>query len=141
MKYILVTLLLVAYSASAQTDEQQVKDVVLSAYVGGIHNGGPIEDIRKGFHPAFNMIVLRDNNVNLVAIEDWIANIEKARAGNESPASKADAKFVSVTVTGTAANVMLELWRDNKRVFTDNLLLYKFNEGWRIVGKTFYRHP
>jgi hypothetical protein len=142
MKSISICILCLAtYTAFAQTDEEQVKQVVMSAYVGGIHNGGPVEDIRKGFHPTFDMLRLTDNQVKPLPIEEWITNIEKSRTAQATPPVKTEGKFVSVTVTGTAANVVLELYRSEKKTFTDNLLLYKFSEGWRIVSKTYYRYP
>jgi hypothetical protein len=140
-KIALILLVCSVATASAQSDEDQVKQVVLSAYVGGIHNGGPIEDIRKGFHPTFNMLRLTDNQVKPLPIEEWIANIEKSRSQQTTPPAKTEGKFVAVTVTGNAANVVLELYRADKKIFTDNLLLYKFSEGWRIVSKTYYRWP
>jgi hypothetical protein len=142
MKSILKTLLIVASAtAFAQTEEEQVKQVVTSAYVQGIHNGGPVADIRAGFHPTFNMLRLMDNQVKPLPIEEWISNIEKSRAQQTAAPAKTEGKFVSVTVAGNSANVVLELYRANKKIFTDNLLLYKFTEGWRIVSKTYYRHP
>jgi len=142
MKTITTSLLFIcAITAFAQTDEEKVKQVVMTAYVGGIHNGGPVDDIRKGFHPTFNMLRLMDNQVKPLPIEEWIANIEKSRAQQTTTPQKTEGKFVSVAVSGTAANVVLELYRADKKIFTDNLLLYKFSEGWRIVSKTFYRWP
>lgn len=124
----------------AQTDEELVKNTVNKAYVGAIHNGGPIADIRVGFHPSFNMLRLVDNEVKPLPIEEWIASIEKSRSQNTTAPVKTTPNFISVTVAGNSANVVLELLRDGKKVFTDHLLLYKFNEGWRIVSKTYYRH-
>ena len=144
MKYrlLLLTAFLAAFGqAIAQSDEQAIKAVVTSAYIEGIHNRGNVEDIRKGFHPSFNMLRLSDNEVKPLRIEDWIASLEKSRKESPAPVSKAEGKFVTVDVSGTAAIVELELYRDNKRIFTDYLSLYKFTEGWRIVSKTFYRHP
>lgn len=143
MKKLLMTVfILISVVAFAQVEEEAVKNVVNSAYVGGIHNGGPVEDIRKGFHPTFAMLRQMENTVKPLPIEEWIANIEKARSSNAAPSTvKTEGKFVSVTVAGTAANVVLELYRGDKKIFTDNLLLYKFNEGWRIVSKTYFRHP
>lgn len=136
-----VIILLLSTPVFAQNDEEQVKQVVTTAYVEGIHNGGPVADIRAGFHPTFNMLRLIDNQVKPLPIEEWITNIEKTRSQQTSAPAKTESKFVSVNVTGNAANVVLELYRSNKKVFTDNLLLYKFSEGWRIVSKTYYRHP
>ncbi|MBX2915342.1 MAG: nuclear transport factor 2 family protein [Cyclobacteriaceae bacterium] len=142
MKNLLLVLLLIGNTAFAQNDEAAVKEVVNSAYVSGIQNGGTIADIRKGFHPTFQMLRFMDNDVKPLGIEEWITAIEKNRAqANAAPVVRTEGKFVSVTVSGTAANVVLELYRGDKKIFTDNLLLYKFNEGWRIVSKTFYRHP
>lgn len=138
------TLLLavIALTAYAQTDETDVKNVINSAYIGGIHNGGPVEDIRKGFHPSFNMLRLMENEVKPLPIEEWIKNIEASRAKNSGVVNpKVEGKFLSVTVAGTSASAVLELFRDGKKIFTDHLLLYKFTEGWRIVSKTYYRHP
>jgi hypothetical protein len=142
MKQILfLFFLMIATGSFAQTDEESVKEVINRAYLGGIHNGGPIDDIRNGFHPSFVMFVKSDNEVKSTTIEQWIAGIEKARQSANKPAGQAVARFLTVSVNGTAAAVVLDLYRDEKKVFTDNLLLYKFAEGWRIVGKNFYRHP
>ena len=144
MKTLTTIVLVVLFQCSlmAQADEQDVKHVITTAYIDGIHNGGPIENIRKGFHPSFAMLRLMGNEVKPLPIEEWIKNIEASRAkqGN-APATKVEGKFISVTTAGTAANVVLEIYRDGKKIFTDNLLLYKFTEGWRIVTKTYYRHP
>src|SRR5436190_7184359 len=119
---ILLTLswIVVMVTLNAQ-DEQDVKQVVTSAYIEGIHNGGPVENIRKGFHPAFNMLRLIDNQVKPLPIEEWITNIEKSRTEGKSPSVKTEGKFILVTVAGTSANVVLELYRDGKKIFTDHL--------------------
>jgi hypothetical protein len=127
--------------AFSQNDEASVKQVVTSAYVEGIHNRGSVDDIRKGFHPSFNMLRLIDNEIKPLPIEEWITNLEKARKETPATSVRTDGKFVNVDVTGNNAVVKLELYRESKRVFTDYLVLYKFTEGWRIVSKTFFRHP
>jgi hypothetical protein len=125
----------------AQNEEEAVKEVITKAYVEGIHNGGGVEQIRKGFHPTFNMLRLIDNQIKPLPIEEWITNIEKARKESGTPKVKTEGKFVDVDITGNAAVVKLDLYRENKQIFTDYLVLYKFTEGWRIVSKTFYRYP
>ena len=134
-----LTITSIAFAQSGE--EEAVKAVISSAYIDGIQNRGDIENIRKGFHPSFNMLRLSDNEIKPLSIEEWIANIEKARANNSPAPAKAEGKFITVDVTGNAAVVKLELYRENKKTFTDYLVLYKFNEGWKIVSKTFFRHP
>jgi hypothetical protein len=112
---ILLTLsLLVSSLILYAQDDQDVKQVVTSAYIEGIHNGGPVENICKGFHPSFNMLRFMDNQVKPLPIEEWITNLEKSRAEGKSPTTKTEGKFISVTVAGTSANVVLELNRDGK---------------------------
>jgi putative lumazine-binding protein len=143
MKKILTLLLLTSSLViKAQTsDEESIKQVITTSYIGGIQNRGSSEDIRKGFHPTFTMLRLIDNQVKPLPIEEWLTNIEKSKANNEPAQPKAEGKFVNVDITGNAAVVKLDLFREGKRTFTDYLVLYKFNEGWKIVSKTYYRHP
>jgi hypothetical protein len=139
---LLITAIGISSSSFGQNEEEAVRKVVTSAYIQGIHNGGPIEDISSGFHPSFNMLRLVDNEVKPFSIQDWIKSIEKNRSESQGGQSvQTEGKFVNVAVSGTAASVVLELYRNNKKIFTDNLLLYKFDEGWRIVSKTYFRHP
>ncbi len=131
------------YAGHAQTDEAQIKEVITKAYVGGIHNGGPIEDIRDGFHQAFKMMVQAGDKVNEVTRDGWIERIEAGRKRQPNPdpnRPKATGEFVRVSITGTNATVELKLIRNGKTLFTDNLALYKIGSGWKIVSKTFYRH-
>lgn len=125
----------------AQADEAAIKSVVTSAYVEGIQNRGSIDDIRKGFHPSFNMLRMVENEIKPLPIEEWIANIEKSKKENPAQPARTEGRFLNVDITGNAAVVKLELFRENRKTFTDYLVLYKFAEGWRIVSKTFYRHP
>ena len=137
-----ILLLVLSFAAVAQTDEQDIKQVINISYIGGIHNGGPIKDIREGFHPSFNMLRLIDNQVKPLSIEEWITNIEANRTKNPNAVNpKVEGKFIAVSIAGNSASVDLELYREGKKIFTDHLLLYKFTEGWRIVSKTFYRWP
>jgi hypothetical protein len=46
-----------------------------------------------------------------------------------------------VEISGTAAFCRVELSREGRHLFTDFLALYRFADGWKIVGKSFYRHP
>jgi hypothetical protein len=146
MKQVFISMIAVFCSALAiaQTaDEEAVKQVVTSAYVEGIQNNGSIDDIRKGFHPTFTMLRMVDNEIKPYPIEEWIAAIEKRRTEAKPDAKpiRTEAKFLNVDITGNAATVKLELFRDNKKTFTDYLVLYKFSEGWRIVSKTYFKHP
>jgi len=69
-------------------------------------------------------------------------NLKEAppKAAPDAP-RETTAKFLGVEITATAATCKVELCRGGKQVFTDFLALYRFEDGWKIVSKTFYRHP
>ena len=136
----LAVLLFIPVVAFSQNDEAGIKAVVTSAYIEGIQNRGSVDDIRKGFHPSFNMIRLINNEIKPLPIEEWLTNLEKAKKENPAAPPRTDGKFINIDVTGNNAVVKLELYRENKKIFTDYLVLYKFTEGWRIVSKTYYKH-
>lgn len=143
---LLAALLVVAtLSVAADTpsdDKLAVQKVVKEAYVDGVHARPDPEAMRRGFHPDFRMLVLRDGKLSAVALEEWIARMQKAAA--DKPGAKLPAvrhEFPLVDVTGSAAVVKVELHKDGKHVFSDYISLYKFADGWKIVGKTFYAHP
>jgi hypothetical protein len=140
-KIFLLLALMSAFNQSfSQTDEDAIKSVVNTAYVDGIQNRGSIENIRSGFHPTFTMLRLVENEVKPYPIEEWIAAIEKDKRENKPALPKAEGKFLNIDVTGKAAVVKLELYREGKKTFTDYLSLYKFSEGWKIVSKIYNRH-
>lgn len=144
MKTSLLALVLVIQSVTvfAQNDVNDVQEVILSAYVNGIHNGGPIEDIESGFHPEFMMYRQNGNEIGKTSISEWLDSIKRGRENNPNPpAVPMTATFIETTVSGTSANVVLELRRGERLIFTDHMLLYKFENDWKIVAKTFYRHP
>lgn len=146
MKYLFILSMFFASAAYAQqatqpTDEEQIKQVINTAYIDGIQNNGDVEVIRKGFHPTFNMLRLVDNEIKPYAIADWIAAIEQRKKDGVPNVAPVTGKFINIDITGNAAVVKLEIYRQEKKFFTDYLVLYKFTEGWRIVSKTFFRHP
>ena len=144
-KTILVLLLLLISTLTfgqTKTEYDAIKAVIENAYIGGIHNGGSIEEIRKGFHPTFKMLSLENNDVSPLSLEDWIIRIENGRKQNaRNPTVKAACEYVSITTSGNVATVVLDLFKNKKKIFTDHLMLYKFSEGWRIVSKAYYRVP
>jgi hypothetical protein len=132
-----------AVSVADQAEEEaKVKAVVQSAYVEGVHAKGDAALMRKGFHPDFRMLVLKDGKMTAVTLEEWAGRLEaqnKKEPNGPKPAIRAD--FPMVDITGNAAVVKVELYRDGKHTFTDYLSLYKFADGWMIVAKIFQLHP
>jgi hypothetical protein len=123
-------------------DRDDVVKVVTEAYINGVHVKPDAAAMRRGFHPDFRMLVLADGRMSAVTLEEWAGRIEKAAASPNPPrVPQIKYDLPQVDVEGTAAVVRVEIWRDGVHTFTDYLSLYKFADGWKIVGKIFYTHP
>ncbi len=131
-----------AIAEDVNADAEAVKKVVESAYVKGIHIDRDVEAVRAGFNPAFVMFRLEKGVVTQMTIDEWIAGIEKSKKERPGPLpQKTTHEFSMVDVTGDAAVARVELYKDGKHVFTDYISLYRLADGWKIVGKIYYRHP
>ena len=128
-----------ATTATAQSsDADAVKAVVQSAYVEGVHANMNADQMRRGFHPDFHMLMLRDGKLTSITLDEWIGRMEaNAKQNPNAPKPSVRAEFPIVDVTGNEAVVKVELYRDGKHAFTDYLFLYKFPDGWKIVSKIF----
>lgn len=128
--------------AANDVEKKAVMSVVEEAYVKGVHADPNGEAIRKGFHQDFIMFIQDGEKINKVTRDEWITRIEAAKAKNpDAPKPAVKHEFPSVEISGKAAIARVELHRDGKHVFTDFISLYKFEDGWKIIAKTFYRHP
>jgi hypothetical protein len=124
---------------AADNDREAIREVVLGAYVSGIHGNGDRGVIRAGFHPGFVMKVLRaDGTMTDVTIEDWIARLPEE---GTAPANPVRGEVPTVMLSGNAAVAEVAIYRDGAQIFTDYISLYRFPEGWRMVAKVYYAHP
>lgn len=124
-----------------EKEKKAVKKVIQEAFVDGMENLGDIEVIKKGFHPDYNMFYVRNNQLRKMTLVQCIRNVERQKAQNpDGPKEKASIKFLSVDVTGKVGIAKFEQYKGEKLEYTDILMLIKFNEGWRIIGKMFHYH-
>ena len=138
---IIICISLVSFS-QAQNEKEAIKKIIDASYVQGIQNKKNVENIEKGFHPGFNLLGI-DNQGNLTKypIYTWEANVKRAVAAGQVPSVLTTAKYPMIDISGNAAIARVELYREGKQIFTDYLSLYKFADGWKIVGKIYHRLP
>lgn len=141
--FLAVASLLATTAAFAETadDDAAIKEVVDLAYVQGVHVDADPAKMRSGMHDSFIMFVRNGNEVTALTRDAWITRIEAGKAQpkpSPKPAIKAD--ITVLDRSGDAAVVRVKLFRDGKQVFTDYISLYRFESGWKLVGKTFQRH-
>ena len=117
-------------------EEIAVKEVIEEAYVKGIHENQDQKTVESGFHKDFAMLVLNDNTIEKVAVDEWLNRVEKMKEENpELWNAKTTHNFVFADVSGSAAAVKLEVYKGETHFSTDYMLLYKFEDGWKIVSK------
>lgn len=142
---IVATLLLSTTLFAGETDSDKemaaVKDVIENAYIRGVHTEWDAGAARSGFHPEFVMLILENGGVRKLSIADWTKSIEQKKQEHpEGPQYEITYEIPLVDITGNAAVARIELYRDGAHLFTDYMSLYKFADGWKIVGKIFQRH-
>jgi hypothetical protein len=133
---------IISHAALAQqAEEDAIRQLIDQSYVQGIHNRAGMELISAGFHPGFEMLSINNGLLAKFPIYSWLHTIRKAMESGQQQQEPITAKIPFVDVAGTAAVARIELYRGEKHLFTDYMSLYKFEEGWKIVSKIYYRIP
>ena len=132
---------LVAGETDAEKDKAAIRKTIETAYVKGIHTDWDVELIKAGFHPAFTMFIYEDGSVRKFMIDEWVKSIERRKQTKpEGPDYEIKSEIPLVDVTGNAAVARVELYKDGKHIYSDYMSLYRFDDGWKIVGKIYHRH-
>ncbi|ALO15151.1 Putative lumazine-binding protein [Salinivirga cyanobacteriivorans] len=141
---IAITLMALTFAVSAsmgQKDRLMIQKVIEEGYVQGLHNKGDLQKTAASFHPGFNLLGVRNNMLTKFPIYSWLESSKQRREKSEDKrTSRTIAKYPMIDITGNAAIAKVELYKDDKKIFTDYLSLYRFNEGWRIVSKIYHDH-
>ena len=140
-----LSVVLVATAGPAGASEQPAGDpacagakaTVVDAYVDGLWRQNDADAVRRGFHPGFVLQVLADGELLSVGLEDWLARLELDGEPNPEPV---EAEVELLDCAATAAVVKVELYEGGEHLYTDHLSLYRLDDGWRIVAKTFHSH-
>lgn len=130
------------FAQNTEKDQESIKDVIQTAYVEGLQNEGDIEKIDSGIHPEFNLLGIdKGDEMWNLSITDWKAKTVKRLEAGELPRKEnlISIKFLDVDVTGTAAVAKNEFYVGEKLTYIDYISLYKFESGWKMVNKIFYK--
>ena len=115
-----------------------IESVILNSYIDGIHCQQSKELALKGFHRDFDMIVLKDNHIEKVNIDKWLDRIQiMKKESSDLWQSATSCKFSLLDCTHNAAAVKVDVFKGLTHFSTDYMLLYKLEEGWRIVSKIY----
>ena len=122
-------------------DRDDIRQVIEMAYIEGIHAEQDDAKVKAGFHPEFRMLVRRDADLLTVDPESFLAKVKERRAVDPGFFEQELAyEIPMIDIEGATAVARIELSRGGVHLFTDFQLLYKFDDGWKIVSKTFHSH-
>ncbi|MCK5079923.1 MAG: nuclear transport factor 2 family protein [Bacteroidales bacterium] len=125
-------------------EKEAIKKLVLTAYVDGLQNKGDLDATRAGFFPGFELLMFQNGMINKLPIYNWITYAEMKKAKEADPLPEEEltsCDFEFIDITGTAAVTKIHLSKGGKKIYTDYLSLYKFEDGWKIVSKIYYKLP
>ena len=138
-----LSLMVLALPASAdEAAEAEIKSLIETCYVNGAFNDLDADAMRKGFHEDFAIFGADGEKISKYPIDAWASGVEKRKADPEFDSSQNvwEHEFAMVDVTDGSAMAKVELSHEGKHVYTDYLLLLKFDSGWRIVAKVYTKH-
>lgn len=147
MKKTLIFLLLLTccnLAASAQkADKEAIKKVIQTAYVDGLQNEADSAKINSGIHPDFLLLGIgKKGEMWNYPIDKWTADVLKRKEKGGYPKTgdkKVSVRFKNIDITGTAAVAKIEFYVGKQRKYVDYIALYKFESGWKMVNKIFYK--
>lgn len=140
---ILIFIFIFAVSLSAynkaNNEKEAVKKTIVKGYIEGIFTKGNAEMIKKGWDEECDIVILNKGKLQKRHVKDWITHFEK-NPGPLIKDKKVTYEFEDIKVTGYAAIAVVKVFYDGKQKYTDYMNLYKFEEGWKVVTKTFFTH-
>lgn len=128
--FIHAPLLLVA-QLNATAQELPLITATLMDYIDGTANGDP-EQVRRAFHPDFNLYTV--NDADSLLVRSGTKYIEGIKPGGKNTRQ---GRIISIDVEGNTAMAKAEIVVPGWRIFTDYFLLLKYEGAWRIVQKSY----
>jgi Putative lumazine-binding len=131
---ILITCCSICHITNAQTQQQDIDAVktVCNYYLDGGTNGDSVL-FSKAFSPTGLMQFMKNDTLQVVSLKDFMARMK-----NSGIKQDRKTKIENVEVYGNAATAKLTIEYPTF-YFHDVMSLLKTKEGWKIVGKIFYR--
>lgn len=127
---ILVFLVFGIQITNAQTDLEAITSTLMD-YVEGTANGEP-ERVKRAFHPELNLYSVTNDSLRVWYGQDYTGGIKKGRKSNRI------GRIVSIDYENDAACAKIEILMPGpKRIYTDYLLLLKYQGNWKIIHKSY----
>lgn len=127
---VLLALVLAMPTSNAQTDLEAITST-LTDYLEGTANGEP-ERVKRAFHPELNLYSVANDSLRVWYGQDYTAGIQQGKKSNRI------GRIVSIDYENDAAVGKIEINMPGpKRIYTDYLMLLKYQGSWKIIHKSY----
>ena len=117
-------------SLNAQSELELITETLMD-YIDGTANGEP-DRIAKAFHPDLKLYAIAGDTLKTLSGEKYISYFKPGQKRNRI------GKIVSIDYENDAASAKIEvLMPAKKKIYTDYLLLLKYNGAWKIIHKSY----
>lgn len=135
MAALVLTAVPAAIAAQTSASDEAAARAPLEAYMQG-HRTGDATFMEKAFHPQARMTYMADSGLVIVPITEYIARMRSA--GVRATPDTFPRRVAMLNVAGNTAVARIDMELGNA-IFADYMTVHKFADGWKIVGKSFYR--
>lgn len=118
-----------AQNQKEKSDYDQISETLMD-YINGTANGDTAQ-VRKAFHPDFNLYTVTKDSLWIRSGEQYISNIKIGEKNNRI------GRIIAIDYEKDAAMAKAEIAVPDWRIFTDYFLLLKYKGRWRIVQKSY----
>jgi Putative lumazine-binding len=133
MKKIIIFLLCISVQqlyAQKETAFELINQTLLD-YIEGTANGEP-NRLKRAFHKDFNLYYVQNDSLKIWNGQDYMGGIKEGQKANRI------GRVVSIDYTDNAATAKIEIdIPARKRLYTDYLILLKYEGQWKIIHKSF----
>ncbi len=128
--FLFVLVLMGIQISTAQSEFELIRNTLMD-YIEGTANGEP-ERVKRAFHPELNLYSIRNDSINVWYGRDYTGGIKEGKKSNRI------GRIVSIDYENDAAMAKIEIIMPGpKRIYTDYLMLLKYQGRWKIIHKSF----
>lgn len=128
---------------TVDAEKQKLKQLVKETFAEAALNNLNVDEMVRGFHPDFAILIAKGNNLLRLPLRDWMKVVEEYKNNPEKLKSgirNLDYKIKVLEITGNTAVVKTQFFRNKKLVITDYLSYIRYPDGWKAVAKVSNEH-
>lgn len=136
--------LLLSFNLKKENMEtKKIKDSIIKNYVNGAFNSTNINGFNTIMHPEFSIINIQEDGSFYLFTKDMWEKALKERLADPNFDYSTIAftpHFRNIDIVEDKASVALDLFLDDKKVYSEFWLMAKINDEWQFVSKVFHEH-